>query len=242
MDRWRDSQPRATKDVDLVISLDLISDSTNHLAILAALEKNQFMLTKSTFGKRWQFEKKIDQDRNVILELHAPKPNEQQRNVQVDGMRVKHKPSLGAAGIHGRTNPEAVGCEQHPSRLELEGQTFLVVNPITWTVMKLTAMRDRWAFSQDQSKSQAFRDFSQAQATKHALDTCRVIALVTEHERDSANEILSAIKDETPVRTASEILRSIFQDETNPLMASARNSWLAGDYEQIHRILDGWFL
>ena len=241
LNRWRDAIPRVTKDVDLVVSVDLIADEQNHQSVLKVLNSHGFLVTKKPQGKRWQFEKSLGDDRNVILELHAPQPSQSRTDVQADRIRVKHKPSLGDGGIHGRTNPEAIGCELQPTRLELSVQAFSILNPVTLSVMKLTAMRDRWETSQDPSKSQRDREFSQLQATKHAQDVCRVIAMVTVDERDSANGVVAAIKHEIPFQTAAKIVDSHFRDEQNPAVLSARNNWEQEDLTQIDVFLDSWF-
>jgi hypothetical protein len=107
--------------------------------------------------------------------------------------------------------------------------------------MKLTAMRDRWEDSQDQSKSQRLRDFSQLQAIKHAQDVCRVIALVTPEERDVAGEVAVALRHQLPFQSAASIVDSHFRSDRNPAALSARNNWRQEDIVQVDKMLDHWY-
>lgn len=241
LNRWRDANPRVTNDVDLVISVEIIAGTSSNQSILVALSKNGFLVTEKLLGKRWQFTKCIGENRSVLVELHAPHPGQPRADIRVEEIRVKHHPPLGDAGIHGRTNPEAIGCELQPSRFELGGQAISIVNPVTLCVMKLTALRDRWEASQDLSKTQRDREFSQLQATKHAQDVCRIVAMVTVDERNSASRIVAALKHEAPFEIAAKIVDTHFRDERNPAARSARNSWEQEDVLQIDKILDSWF-
>lgn len=239
--RWRDAKPRVTKDVDLVTSVDLIAEEKSNHTVLLVLKRHGFEVAQKPEGKRWQFEKRFGKDRNIIVELHAPPSKPSRSDVKADRMRVKHKPSLGEAGVHGRTNPEAVGCEIQPTQIQLNEKTFSILNPVTLSVMKLTAMRDRWEDSQDQSKSQRLRDFSQLQAIKHAQDVCRVIALVTPEERDVAGEVAVALRHQLPFQSAASIVDSHFRSDRNPAALSARNNWRQEDIVQIDKMLDHWY-
>src|ERR1019366_8372499 len=109
--QWRDTTPRVTKDFDFIIGLDLIAEAEAQKGVLAALEKHGFKVT--TTNPRWQFEKPLGEDRKVVVEIHAPLPLDDRVGLQADRIRVKSKPSLHNDGIHGRTNPEAVGCDLH---------------------------------------------------------------------------------------------------------------------------------
>ena len=99
--------PRATKDIDLVIGLKLIADQGPNERFAEVLAQHGYSVTE--LNPRWQFENTLRHDRKVVVELHASLPWETHPNLSVDDIRVKHKPSLGKAGVHGRTNPEAVG-------------------------------------------------------------------------------------------------------------------------------------
>jgi len=242
LERWRDNGPRATKDLDLVLSLDLIGTPERHQNILKALEKNDFQVSEKPSGKRWQFVKLLKHDRLVLVELHAPLPEDGNPQIVADRQRVKHKPSLGEAGIHGRTNPEAAGCDLFPFRFSLGGIQATVVNPVTWSVMKLTAMHDRWTGSQDSEANEETRSFAQQQAIKHAQDVCRVIASMTRDESDTASAVCDALRERPAFRIAVTIWNDAFVNDRNPAVLSAKVNWLPEDFEVIQSVGSRWFL
>ena len=200
LDRWPDAAPRATGDMDLIVSLDLIGNEAANKQLYTALEEQGFTVSEKLHGKRWKYFKEIEKDKHVIVELHAPMPDGDARddNLAANRFAVKHKPSLGDEGVHGRTNREAVGSELHPFPFELEAIQIAVPNPVTWTVMKLTAAEDTWTRSQDVKREPEDRMYFREQAIKHGHDACRAVAMMTIEERDSTAEVIKAIRDTPP--------------------------------------------
>jgi len=239
LESWRNASPRVTKDVDLILTVDLIGSERNQ-KVRDVLNDNQFRSATEVGGKHWKFVKDLDKEQSVVLEFHSPVPIDKMKDVQFDEMRVKHKPSLGENGVHGRTNPEAMGCNFHPTYFEWEQTGLQLVNPVTWSIRKLIASRDRWVKSQDQSKLQEFRGFSQEQATKHAQDVCRIVAMVTESERDDSQKIVEELRGSQPFVEASKILNTHFRSD-NPSVLAVRTYWAPESWEQINAVLDGWF-
>lgn len=52
---WRDAIPRVTKDVDLVLGLDLIKNAALQKSIITALNKNGFEASDRAHEQRWKF-------------------------------------------------------------------------------------------------------------------------------------------------------------------------------------------
>src|SRR5690606_18597189 len=138
-------------------------------------------VSREPHGKRWKYFKEIDKDQHVIVELHAPKPEGDANTERLKANRftVKHKPSLGEQGVHGRTNHEAVGSGLRPVRFQLEAVQIAVPNPVTWTVMKLTAAEDNWSRSKEEKLELKDRIYFREQAIKHGHDACRAVAMMT---------------------------------------------------------------
>lgn len=236
---WRDNTPRATKDLDLVIGLDLIAEEKFQKEMLRALEKHDFKV--SELHPRWQFFKNVTETRKVIVELHAPLPAKGSPGLQADRIRVKRKPSLGSDGIHGRTNPEAIGCDLQPFKFELEGMEIPVPNPVTWSIMKLTAAHERWAISQDPNQKEELRTFSRVQAIKHAQDVCRVVAMVTRGESDTTNSVLDAIRTAPEFLNAAQIFANSFSDDEQWVAQVLADNWSAANFMLIRTTLGTWF-
>jgi hypothetical protein len=241
LNRWQDATPRVTKDLDLVIGLDLIADETRNGQLLEALQKNGFAVSEKAAGKRWQFVKELGKDRRVIAELHTPNPSEENQQLKADKIRVKHKPSLGDEGVHGRLNPEAVGGNIHPFSFSYDETKILLPNAVTWTVMKLTAAQDRWHKSQDANADPELRSFSRAQAIKHGNDVFRTVAMMSMDERDECTGVKEAIRETSEFQKAASIYRDFFVGTENWADEVLKDKWLPADLEVIHSVLASWY-
>jgi hypothetical protein len=233
---WRDPAPRVTKDVDLVFGLDIISSRDAQARVSQAFRDCDFKVK----DPRWQFEKRIG-ERDMVVDLHSPLPDSADQNLALDKLRVKHKPSLGDAGVHGRQNPEAAGSDCHPFRFEIDDLAVGVPNPVTWSVMKLTATRDRWQKAEDHGLEEMHRNFHRQQALKHAQDVCRVVAMVTPGERDRAAEVIAVIRASAGFSEAAEVSERFFQAEDGWGIRAVARAWRDDDLRTIQGLLKIWF-
>ena len=238
---WLDTTPRVTKDVDLVLGLDLIKDASHQKSVVSALKQNGFKASDRESEQRWRFLKRLSVDQLIVVEMHAQRPDPGVDGITATDKRVKHKPSLGEQGVHGRTNPEAVGSELHPFQFSFDEVKLVVPNPVTWSVMKLTATRDRWVLSQDLARDEEFREFSRLQATKHAQDVYRIIAMMTMEERDRASEVVKSLNRTDAFEAAKQCWRNDFADNPIPVVLALGTKWQAGDVATIRGVLSGWF-
>lgn len=237
--QWRDNTPRVTKDLDLVVGLDVISDAAAHAQVLQTIKKHGFKV--SEINARWQFTKELPQARKVIVELHAPFPPEDDSGLVVDGRRVKRKPSLGERGFHARTNPEAIGSALNPFRFQVDGMTVLVPNPITWSIMKLTAADDRWKSANHPDKPEEFRSFSRAQAIKHAQDVCRMVAMVNRDENDATPSVIEALKAKPEFQRAALIVAESFANDDQWASQVLSEYWSDESFAVVRSTLRTWF-
>ncbi len=238
LNRWRDATPRVTKDIDLIVGVDLISSESQSQSFVSALNAHDYQVTET--NPRWQFEKQLVGQRKIIVELHCSVPPPNTPQVQTDRFRVKHKPSLGEGGVHGRINPEAAGSDLHCIDFEFQNMNFRVPNPLTWCVMKLTAMDDRWQRANDPNKPEEQRNFSREQSFKHAQDICRIVALTARAERDALGAVKAFASTTVEFERACEITVNL-SDESSPLVISLRRQWETEDFDNIRAFLSGWF-
>lgn len=237
--QWLDSTPRATKDLDLVVGLDVISDAAAHEQVLQTIVKHGFAVSEK--NPRWQFIKELPPGRKVILELHAPFPPKHDSALSVDRIRVKRKPSLGERGFHARTNPEAIGSTLNPFSLQVDGMTVLVPNPVTWSIMKLTAADDRWRNANNPDNSEEFRSFSRAQAAKHAQDVCRLVAMVGRDESDATPPIIESLRTTVEFQRAARIVGESFANDGQWVSQVVSEQWRSEDFVLIRSTLVAWF-
>lgn len=242
LNRWSDATPRVTKDLDLVVGLDFIADEITNRQLFNVLDKHEFKVSERLQGKRWQFVKELEDGKSVITELHTQAPKDGASNLSSDRIRVKHKPSLGEEGVHGRLNSEAVGIQLHPCCFLYDDTEITVPNPLTWSIMKLTAANDQWSLSQDIEQEEEGRSFARAQAIKHGQDVCRAVAMMSANERDTASDVLKDIRATPQYIQSSSIYNGFFagtNDWANQVLA---NLWISEDLETIQKVLQSWFL
>jgi hypothetical protein len=238
---WQDAIPRVTKDVDLVLGLDLIKDATLQKLVITALNTNGFEASDRPHERRWKFIKRLQDDRTIVIEMHTRRPSPGEVGVVATNRRVKHKPSLGDQGVHGRTNPEAVGSDLHPFVFEMNGVGLYVPNPVTWSVMKLTATLDRWAAAENLDRDEEQREIDRLQAAKHAQDVYRVVAMMTMDKRDRAGEVATSLLETDAFRFATESWRNLFSGTPIPIVQQLTSRWQPGDIATIRGVLSGWF-
>jgi hypothetical protein len=240
LDRWQDTTPRVTNDLDIVIGLDLLASTEAQRAIVQAMKQNNFRVVER--NPRWQFQKSLDPDRRLLVDLHAELPEPENQNLAQDRrLRIKHKPSLGDEGIHGRQNREAAGCSLHPFSFQIDGITISVPNPVTWSVMKLISTRDRKRKSEDTERNEEYRTFHAQQAMKHAQDVARIVAMTTRDERDRAHEVVAAIRENDCFTEAVEVCDRFFRREDGWGSQVAARVWREDDFNVIRETLSDWF-
>ena len=241
LENWIDPTPRATSDFDLLLGLEFISDTTTNTTIPQILEAHGFVVTEKPGGQRWQFVKKTSSELMILAELHAPTPGPDREDLRADEVRVKPKPSLRGRGVHARHNEEAIGAVMFPFLFNLEAVPLAVPNPVTWVVMKLTAMSDFWIKAHDSNSAAESRAFARKQAEKHAQDVCRVVAMMSMEERDRVPVILEAVRESAPFLNAAEIFAGAFQIDGWALELVSRY-WEVNDLATILGILETWML
>jgi hypothetical protein len=240
LEKWRDATPRVTNDLDIVVGLALLASAEAQRSIAQALERNDFKVVQE--HPRWQFEKQLDSDRRVLVDLHAELPESDNPNLSLDKkMRVKHKPSLGDEGVHGRQNPQAAGCSLCPFLFQIHDITISVPNPVTWSVMKLISTRDRRLKSVDAERNEEHRTFHHYEAMKHARDVARIIAMTSRDERDRADEVIAKIREQAYFADAVATCDQLFVREDGWGAQVAGQHWRADEFNLIRDVLAGWF-
>lgn len=241
LERWLDGTPRVTKDLDFIVGLDLIANMACNGQVLGILTAHGFAVSLNPQGQRWQFEKDLGSQRKVIVELHTPSPTPDETRLKTDRIRIKHAPSLGERGLHGRHNPEAIGCDLSPFVFPIGGTKISVPNPISWTVMKLTAAHERWCSAQDNGLDLRERGFSRDQAVKHAQDAYRLVAMITLKERDASLTVIDSIRKIVQFQRAVEIYTGFFIGNDGWANNILQDRWLAEDLAVINQILEQWY-
>ena len=236
--RWNDQTPRVTKDFDFIAGLDLIASAEEQRQLHAVLEKHDFKVVPE--NARWQFKKIIGGGRSVVLDFHTASPSGKRDDVRVQSRRVKPQPSLGQTGIHGRENPEAISSGLHPFLFTYGGVEIVLPNSVTLALMKLVALRDRRLVSQDASKSAEARQLEEGQARKHAEDVCRVMAMMTREESETASDVLDAVRGSPVFTAAISTFSEFFKTEQGWGSQAVAGRWKPEDFQMIQNTLATW--
>lgn len=239
--QWRDETPRATKDVDLVVGLDLIANQELQPIVLSKLNEEGFRVAEERDGQFWRFQKIVlPQGSSIVIELHAPTPPADHPDLTSNRKKVKRREILADPGYDARHTAASVGFQLHPFPFELDNTALTVVNPITWTCMKILAMRSHREDSLRGEISTERRNYHQSQADKHARDVFRVIAMVTRDERDRSDELLAALQPEAVFEQVIRAYRDDFGVDGWALRAVAP-SWDEEGVVIIQSVLNSWF-
>jgi hypothetical protein len=239
LDNWQAAAPRVTNDLDILIGLELLASVEAQAVIVQAMERNGFNVVET--NPRWQFQKQLGSDGRILVDLHAESPESENPNLKLDKRRIKHKPSLGDKGVHGRQNPQAAGCGLHPFFFGFDDITISVPNPVTWSVMKLVSTRDRRRMSDDAEQSEKHRSFHMQQAIKHAQDVARVVAMTTRDERDHAPDVIASIRENASFADAVAVFHQLFRGDDSWGAIVAARMWRDDDFNLIRRTLGDWF-
>lgn len=237
--RWLYETPRVTRDFDFIASLGLIASPEDQRRTGQLLESHGYTVVPE--NARWQFQRPIGNDEKICVDFHTPEPAGQRADLRWDNRRVKPRPSLGPEGIHGRTNPEAAGCYLHPFSFLWRELEIIVPNPVTWTVMKLVAMRDQWIKSQDAAAAADDRQQWRLQTVKHAEDTFRILAMATRDEVENAEEIIAAIQAGESFTAARQAFAQCLATPDTWGWQIVREKWQDDDFATIHAVMGRWF-
>jgi hypothetical protein len=234
---WLDVTPRVTKDFDFIAELDLIASLEHQDKIDGVLEANGFAVVPE--NARWQFRKEFSGG-TVSVDFHSPPPREKRLDLRVSARRIKPPVSL-KKGIHSRENPEAMGCHLHPFTFKLADTEVAVPNPLTWTIMKMAAMRDRWRESQRNDIIAEKQSLAFEQAEKHGQDVCRVLAMMTRDENDCTEEIKATLMGTASFQQARRIYAEFFHSDHAWGPRAMAAHWRAEDLSIIRQTLGHWF-
>lgn len=236
MTSWTSTErrPRTTKDIDVGVSLNMITSSDCQQKLAQLLHERGY--TPHENKRKWGWTKNDHTKEAVELEFSTLPPASPQKNIAVDRIRVKRKPGL-AEGIHAHTNRELIGFE-HSFSFEYHGLCLKLPNVVTAACMKLKAFHDKWL----RYRSHPEQADNLAQAEKHARDVFRIAAMETEQEWESIPHILPSLKDYPLFHTCADILQSSFLEEGQSGFELTASHWDGSSRTLILSELKRWFL
>ncbi|MEP6904082.1 MAG: hypothetical protein ABJA66_20350 [Actinomycetota bacterium] len=194
-------QARSTNDLDLFLSVEIITSAEKIEKVRDALEKLKFEPIAPFFQFRLPIVFEALENLVKIDLLAAPPETEAQRKlVKINKPRIRPKK---AKNIHGYLTEEALTIEENllPIDIAQEDDAPLEIylpHPFSYLVMKLFALRDR------------LEDEEKDYGAYHAFDIYRVIAMMTEKEWNEAIDLSERYRNASKIIEATQIADELF--------------------------------
>ena len=201
-------EARATQDLDIFLSLELIADRGKMIRFRDMLSQCGYQAIEGV--KYYQFireMKYVGRTGSIKVDLLAPPPEDPflRKQMRVDSRRIRS-----AKHIHAHTTPEAFPeafsisddlIEMSLSSMEEKSAKVFLPNTFTYFLLKLFVYRDR--------RNDKRTDFG----IYHAFDLYRIIAMMTEEDGRIVKKLSETYADHQVYTEASDILEECFSKE-----------------------------
>lgn len=201
-----DALPRArtTQDIDLFLGAEVIADRDQVLRHRRAMDALGFSVVR---GAEWlKFERGVAGTR-VLLDVMVGPLGEHAASVRVKGARARPKDLPGEIGLHAFSAPDALGVEQDPLPIRVDGHrsdgveascTVRIPQAFAYMLMKLGALCDR------------IHDPDKNLGRHHAMDLYRVVGLLTREEYDTSMALADRFAVHPRVAFAARAVEDLF--------------------------------
>ncbi len=213
-------RPRGTPDLDVFLPSEIVVEHRHMDALRKILDRLHY---KPVQGVEFMhFKRTFDHGEVTIELLTGPLDPTLQAKAKIKKPRVRPKIKV---ELHAYLTVEAIALETTPLCLEVQGVEVRILNPFSFLLMKLHASKDR------------IKDEDKQFGRHHALDVYRILAMLTEAEKTTVEELHRQNRDEPIVSEASRIARTMFASLTSPCVIRMREHELAHNNLQIERAL-----
>jgi len=202
--------PRATDDLDLMLSAEMVADVRCMKALRAALDKLNYKVIKRS--EYLQFVRNITATQVVKIDLLTAQLDVLKNFPAIKAEKRRARPAAADhPNLHAHPTDGALTLTEAPLLIEVAGtlstgQAFTasvtIPDSFSYLLMKLTAYRDRR------------KDRNKDLGRHHALDVFRVVAIMTESDRDQVQTNMHRFAANTQVRSCVELVRSDFANAT----------------------------
>lgn len=210
--------PRATQDLDLMLSAELVADARSMTALRAALDKLDYQVIKGS--EYLQFVRTITATQFVKVDLLTAQLDVLENFPAINADIRRATPTAAdRPKLHAHPTDGALTLTEAPLVIKItgtlsNGQAFAapvtIPGPFSYLLMKLTAYRDR--------RNDPDKDLGR----HHALDAFRIVAMLTEPERDQVQANLRRFASDAQVQSCVDLVRSDFATATAPGVLAMR--------------------
>lgn len=214
--------PRATQDLDLLLPTELVADARLMGIVRTALDRLDYKVVPGS--EHLQFLRKGSGLQEIKIDLLTAQLDVLRSipGIEADSRRarpnVSDRPSL-----HAHPTDGALAFSESPLVIEVVGSLTAgtpyaaqvkIPHPFSYLLMKLTAYRDR--------RTDAQKDLGR----HHALDVFRIVAMLTEAERDQVQENMKRFTEDVQVRSCADLVRADFAHANAPGILAMRQHQL----------------
>lgn len=227
--------PRATEDLDLMLSADLVADVSSMTALRAALDKLGYRVVKGS--EYLQFARTVSATQVVKVDLLTAQLDVLEKIPAISADNRRARPAAAdRPKLHAHPADGALMLTEAPLVIEVAGklstgQAFTapvtIPHALSYLLMKLTAYRDR--------RNDADKNLGR----HHALDIFRIVAMLTEPEHDQVRANLRRFQADVQVQSCIDLVRSDFAGATAPGVLAMREHPLWQNDPQLALFLEG---
>lgn len=210
--------PRATQDLDLLLSTELVADVHSMQAIRHALDQLGYTVVPGS--EFLQFSRTIRGSMGVKIDLLTSQIDELRKNPGINADIRRARPaSKDHPDLHAHPTDGALLISASPFVMDVAGKlssgtpftaSIFIPHPLCYLLMKLTAYRDR--------KTDPKKELGR----HHALDIFRIVAMMTEPELEQVRENLSRLSSNAQAQSCINLVRSDFFSDTAPGLLAMR--------------------
>lgn len=226
--------PRATQDLDLMLSAELVADARSMTVLRAALDKLGYQVIKGS--EYLQFVRTITATQFVKIDLLTAQLDVLKNFPAIDADSRRARPTAAdRPKLHAHPTDGALTLTEAPLVIQItgalsNGQALVapvtIPDPFSYLLMKLTAYRDR--------RNDPDKDLGR----HHALDVFRIVAMLTEPERDQVQANLRRFASDAQVRSCVDLVRLDFATATAPGVLAMREHPLWQNDQQLTVFLE----
>ena len=226
--------PRATQDLDLMLSAELVADARSMTALRDVLDKLGYQVVEGS--EYLQFIRIFNVTQVVKIDLLTAQLDVLKN---IPAIRANSRRARPAAAdhpeLHAHPTDGALTLMEAPLVIEVTGTLstgraftapITIPNSFNYLLMKLTAYRDR--------RHDADKDFG----SHHALDVFRIVAMLTELERDQVRASLRHFATNAQVQGCVELVHSDFSGQSAPGVLAMRRHPLWQNDQQLPVFLE----
>lgn len=202
--------PRATQDLDVMLSAELVADARAMGVVRAALDRLGYVVVKG--AEYLQFARTIPPAQVVKIDLLTAQLDVLHATPAIRANTRRARPNAAPRpDLHAHPTDGALALTEAPLVIAVRGTRtngqapwahVKIPHPFSYLLMKLTAYRDR--------RTDADKDLGR----HHALDVFRIVAMLMEEERDQLRQYVVRFADNPQVRSCADLVRADFGQAT----------------------------